>query len=572
MPVQNATNIPPATAVNMTWTRSQKQQIRQLFGLSGSAKRVTKTFARKLGFESLESLRQTSWGVIRGDAPTLARMTTVTGLDLDQRASALAANADLRERVQQRVRDSMNRLPMRVDVTSMLERRLDHAGTGGTRLQATLVVKMDITIKSGSGREHTDVDVVRTFDSTIFGDEGELQEQGDRLAHEMRDVELARSPVVDVKLKDWWLDSVTEVVTGQARSLTSVRMRSASFMRIDGVAVNGYDTGRGECVPDVLEALYGDPKYGLAKWFKNGRAKLWDAFAKAYHETAKGDWDYKPNYNPKKGGVLSLVLHEGFCKPSHISQYVCDMGSNVIARWVDPANRKYNRPILTYRLFNNHMHLDLESARSIANATSGAAITYTFRSLLAAEHGAQGRGDDMATAFDPTNIVEVDEETGGLAHMAAYAREHQTWPSGSSIHLYDNRVVKYKADGVQYVFGQQLALVGQAYERMGWEHKGGEAIPSLVWQTVLNVFGRPGMVRGKPNPEAREVLLAEGLKAHAQCGTVVERHPAGRYDVFDISKSHGAALHTPLEHWYVNGPHDHIERFRPRPPWPGSTT
>jgi hypothetical protein len=308
--------------------------------------------------------------------------------------------------------------------------------------------------------------VVKTFDSTIFGDEGELQEQGDRLAHEMRDVELARSPVVDVKLKDWWLDSVTEVVTRQVRSLTSVRMRSASFMRIDGVAINGYDTGRGECVPDVLEALYGDPKYGLTKWFKNGRAKLWDSFTQAYHETAKGDWDYKPNNNPKKDGVSSLVLQEGFCKPSHISQYVCDMGSNVIARWVDLDNRKYNCPILTYRLFNNHMHIDMESARSIANATSGAALTYTFRSLMTAKHGAQNRGDDMATAFDPTNIVEVEGESDGLAHMAAYARE---WGSACSGVSFGSASASGTVQYVQVSLGVIKRVVeGIGNDRQGW--------------------------------------------------------------------------------------------------------
>jgi hypothetical protein len=546
-----------------TWTRAQKRQIRQLFGLSGRNNCITNHFARVRGFESLESLRQTAWGVIEGDAPTLARMTLATGLDLDQRASTLAADAGLRERVQQRVRDSMDRLPERVDVTAMTERhrRLIHAGTGGPRYEATVKMVLDYTKKNANGRVYHQNGVVKLSPLTIVGDTGELQEQAETNVEQYRLNELGGSQVIDVKVVDWALDAETDVSAGRETSLSQIRMRAAHHMRIDGVTVLDYDTGMGTCVKDAITYQYGDPRYRLKKAIRDFNQNI----AKAYHARTPRDWDYKPNYNPDRHGINCIDLMEGFCKPNHISMYVLDQGSTVVFRWVEPENRLHNRPSLFYTMMGNHMHLNPERARIVQNSTSGAAVHYQARSLLPTHTrraGAQSRGDDSVTAFDPSSIVAVEGQDG-REHMVAHARAHGVWPSGRNIQVgRNNEVQSYSMDGSQYVFNQQLDVVKGVFARMGWEWVG-DTMAGLLWRIVEETYGRSGMVTGRPNPEAREVLMSDGAKSTAQCGMTMPQGPPGKWDVYDLSKSHAAALHSPREHWYVPGPHDHIERFNP---------
>ncbi|KAF6263303.1 hypothetical protein COO60DRAFT_1458210 [Scenedesmus sp. NREL 46B-D3] len=176
---------------------------------------------------------------------------------------------------------------------------------------------------------------------------------------------------------------------------------------------------------------------------------------------------------------------------------------------IHPA-RHTRRPPLCYRVMGNHMYLHLVQVR----------------------------------------VAVKDEE--GLEHMRRFVERTGQVPDGRFIHMFDNNVVSYQD------------------EEHGWAWHG-DTWSGVLWRLVKKVFGDNGMARGRPNPDARAVLMTAGVKAHAQDGFLdvtlpvamqAEELKHGSPLVLDISKCHAAGMYEPAEEWGLPSLHDHVKHFQ----------
>ena len=336
-------------------------------------------------------------------------------------------------------------------------------------------------------------------------------------------------------------------------------------MAMDGLPQE-WEKDDGMCVWNALDHLYNNELSRMKRYFNRGPDHFFDQMTKLYHKTADfldEDDDYDPQYNAKKHGVSPYLLMEGFCKPHNIPCHVMDANGMCVYSF-EPAERHRHAHTLCFRVQGNHIYLDPAKARSLAKALNS---TVPKMPSFGKRDGVKHGDDAVTQAKAPEYVVlDGDDGTDGYLQLRKAIEEHDCAPQGWKVTLANDKVVGWSLGDKQYlVNGSSIQKAQQLMKNMGrtWE---GHTVSGVLHMLVEEVFGSKGLPRLQPNPEARDVLLAPGIMAKAQCGLteagqlVKDELDAmvkdGRAVVYDQSKSHGNSLYNPEEPWYNTGPHD----------------
>lgn len=244
----------------------------------------------------------------------------------------------------------------------------------------------------------------------------------------------------------------SDIMDNSLKDLKNLKMFNAQFM-IDNPHINKkfVDSGRGACVPEILQQIYCNPK--LKRPLK---LTLQDIANILKH------WMYeeKPEEDANIYGGFDSFEIEEFCKSFGIPMYALDYNEKCFYKY-QPERSKRNKflPALCYIACNDHMYIcnDNKFVKSVA-AKNNESIKYHNK-----------KDDKQKEVFQLQDSDVIVKDISLMDRLITYVKDTNTIPDTKKILCHNGIIKSMTIDDIRYVSNPEVDTVKtnlKIFERM----------------------------------------------------------------------------------------------------------
>lgn len=320
------------------------------------------------------------------------------------------------------------------------------------------------------------------------------------------------------------------------KNLNKIKLRKASFINLDGIEEQKFDTGKDMCVFDFISAYYKDTKNGPIKELLD--MEVWDdMFGK--------DW--------KKEG-LSVDAIEHWCYWAEVNMIALDKDKKLLLKH-NCEKGKYKKT-LAFIAHNEHLYglSDKVQIISLAQRYADRKVNNEFKT--------EKKEPSKIVKNYKTKIVNLD----GLGKTSLlYMIEYMETNDCEII----NKNIRWGKDGVdsflcektneKIIFTDPRFDILRRYMKAEGKTYEGKKPSSLVYE-AMNDYNIP---KSCPNPLIKELFNKDHIKDMVHRGWYNGERDLDdpRLHTYDINKCHSSILDNPETKWYIIDFNSKIEDY-----------
>ena len=324
--------------------------------------------------------------------------------------------------------------------------------------------------------------------------------------------------------------------------LNKIKMKAADHLKLNGVEHPKWDVGNGACVFDALISLWAVPNSKMEK--KANYRWLTDFFKSGENE------------DPYTNGVsiddlYRLAVAEQFC------MYAFNINDVLITKHVNYETEKSRKPVLIFRLFNNHMYL-IEDKHKRLSLVAKVKDGETVRHNKMENHK---RKEQEPKTY--TNVIAPNLEINGNDFATQFIFENNAipFPFTTNNVNFEKGHIKKMIIGDEQIFTYPVEKDIEEYLKKVNEPYNGQHYVNLLMQKWEEIYEKPlkeNELVSELNPIAYDYFKADNVKNRVHLGFMLgkldmealcERIDNGSVVGADIIKCYSSILDNPAENW-----------------------
>lgn len=340
--------------------------------------------------------------------------------------------------------------------------------------------------------------------------------------------------IAKIELKD---NSVLSTTQSVPINISGIRLRSASFINLDGWDKQIWDTKQGQCVFDFIN-----------DYFSNSRINKFYLEEECWNEMFDYDWK-------KKGISTNAIKH--WCLWTNVNILALDKDENLIVKSYCLEGK--HLPTLCFIVHNNHLY-GLKDKLKIKSLTQ----KYSDRKNKFKVNARDNVEVEKKEREKYKKIIVNNHEILGTTfkYLCEYSLKYDLEIKNKNVIFNKFGLSGFICDErkeIIYFHDKRYDVVKNYYQFEPEGYKG-QKLSKLVYKAI-DEFKLP---ISKPNPLIQKLFSHKNLKDITYRGFYKEKNFTKKENLtcWDINKSHFSILQNPNEEWYILDFSSKLEIYR----------